>query len=52
MASSQSDRPPDFHVKRALDLLGYPADAKLLIIHADDAGDVPLRQRRNFQSSR
>lgn len=23
---------------RALDLLGYPADAKLLIIHADDLG--------------
>src|ERR1700693_1053795 len=38
MASSQSGRPPEFHAKRALDLLGYPADAKLLIIHADDLG--------------
>jgi predicted glycoside hydrolase/deacetylase ChbG (UPF0249 family) len=38
MATSQSDRPPQFPVKRALDLLGYPADTKLLIIHADDLG--------------
>jgi hypothetical protein len=38
MATSQSDRPPQFPVRRALDLLGYPADAKLLIIHADDLG--------------